>query len=65
MFSVYCSFGSCHGDFYRYTSLGSISDTSPNPSLRRTQDDGHATYQPAYMLTDDALERAGRTNHTS
>ena len=60
----------------RYTSLGSTSDTTPNPALRqstpatkgRSEDvaDGHAhsinagAYLPAYMLTDDTLERAGR-----
>lgn len=39
-----------------YTSLGDPSSTIPNPHLRNP--DG--TYQPAYMLQDESLERAGR-----
>lgn len=39
-----------------YTSIGSVSDTMPNPALRR-QD---AAYARAYELQDASLERAGR-----
>merc|ERR1719183_3028892 len=39
-----------------YTSLGSTLDTQLNPQLRNA--DG--TYRPAYMLTDEGLERHGR-----
>jgi len=50
---------------YRYTSLGGISDTLPNPSLRCGQEDHAVVYQPAYLLADDTLERAGRTKDSS
>jgi len=40
-----------------YTSLGSVSDSVRNPALARAEED---TFLPAYMLGDDALERAGR-----
>lgn len=43
-----------------YTSLGSVSTTSPNPALRYTDADGAVRYKPAYELTDLDLERAGR-----
>ena len=39
-----------------YTSLGSVSDTLPNPALLRP--DG--SYAPAYELQDGSLERNGR-----
>ena len=39
-----------------YTSLGSRSNTSPNPNL--ATNDGK--YQPAFKLQDGSLERAGR-----
>ncbi|EPY50058.1 FAD synthetase [Schizosaccharomyces cryophilus OY26] len=39
-----------------YTSLGGISDTSPNPALKNK--DG--SYSPAYLLPDASLERFGR-----
>lgn len=42
-----------------YTSLGKISDTRPNPALRRS-DSTEEVYFPAYMLEDWSLERAGR-----
>ncbi|GHJ84442.1 hypothetical protein NliqN6_0844 [Naganishia liquefaciens] len=49
-----------------YTSLGSTNNTHPNPCLLRprSEDDNPAvdepTYDPAYMLTDESKERAGR-----
>lgn len=53
----------------RYTSLGGIKDTLPNPSLRRNSvgEDGGSDsfYQPAYLLADDTMERAGRTTKSS
>lgn len=39
-----------------YTSLGSTTSTVRNPDLKR--EDG--SYQPAYSLTDNTLERVGR-----
>lgn len=42
-----------------YTSLGKISDTRPNPALRKS-DCADELYFPAYMLQDWSLERAGR-----
>lgn len=42
-----------------YTSLGSISSTSPNPALRRIVGNT-VTYSPAWHLEDEELERAGR-----
>jgi molybdenum cofactor synthesis domain-containing protein len=42
-----------------YTSLGSVADSVPNPSLARPPVAGGG-FMPAYMLGDDALERAGR-----
>ena len=41
---------------HRYTSLGTIHDTIPNPLLKR--EDG--TYMPAWELKDTSQERAGR-----
>lgn len=43
---------------YGYTSLGSTHNTFPNPELRSL--DEASTWQPAWMLRDDSLERAGR-----
>jgi len=44
-----------------YTSLGLQADSWPNPSLRKTQNDTtEPSFWPAYMLSDWALERAGR-----
>ncbi|KAL4786300.1 hypothetical protein BJX76DRAFT_321497 [Aspergillus varians] len=40
-----------------YTSLGGLSNTDQNPSL---WDPVKHAYRPAYELTDDSLERAGR-----
>lgn len=40
-----------------YTSLGSVDDTIPNPSLAKPDGSGHL---PAYLLADWSLERAGR-----
>lgn len=42
-----------------YTSLGSVSNTSPNPALRLGVDDV-VSYRPAWLLEDEELERAGR-----
>ncbi|EPX71772.1 FAD synthetase [Schizosaccharomyces octosporus yFS286] len=42
-----------------YTSLGGVSDTSPNPALKN--EDG--SYSPAHLLLDDSLERFGRNQN--
>lgn len=47
-----------------YTSIGSIITTEPNPALRRVRD-GVVTYDPAWVLEDDGLERAGRSKKPS
>ena len=39
-----------------YTSLGSLSNTLPNPNLAKK----NGTFEPAFKLQDGALERAGR-----
>ncbi|KAL5338313.1 hypothetical protein BJX70DRAFT_206227 [Aspergillus crustosus] len=41
-----------------YTSLGGLSNTWKNPSLRIAETDD---FRPAYELTDDDLERSGRS----
>ena len=41
----------------RYTSLGGMNDTIPNPALKTS-----TGYDPAYALKDGSLERNGR-NH--
>ena len=43
-----------------YTSLGNIENTHPNPQLKRVDESGIASYQPAYQLSDEDSERAGR-----
>lgn len=43
-----------------YTSLGSMENTHPNPSLQVTDSKGNCSYKPAFLLTDYNLERAGR-----
>ncbi|XP_054285492.1 FAD synthase-like [Macrosteles quadrilineatus] len=43
-----------------YTSLGNKDNTRPNPSLLYTDSDGSQKYQPAWMLSDDSVERNGR-----
>lgn len=44
-----------------YTSLGSPSNTSPNPALAYTDSrTGKEAFRPAYLLEDDSLERKGR-----
>jgi len=42
---------------FGYTSVGNRNNTVPNPHLLN---DDKQTYRPAFELTDDALERAGR-----
>ncbi|CAK1553434.1 unnamed protein product [Leptosia nina] len=42
-----------------YTSIGSVQNTCPNPSLAYSIS-GHIAYKPAWLLTDPAMERAGR-----
>ncbi|CAH0727971.1 unnamed protein product, partial [Brenthis ino] len=42
-----------------YTSIGSMHNTQPNPSLAY-KDVGGTSYRPAWMLKDPSLERAGR-----
>ena len=44
-----------------YTSLGSQSNTSPNPNLANK----NGTFEPAFKLQDGALERAGRGKKAS
>ena len=43
-----------------YTSLGSRSNTLPNPNLAFTDEKGQTAYKHAYELHDGSLERAGR-----
>ena len=43
-----------------YTSLGGCSNTSPNPTLKYTDEKGIEKYKPAYDLQDGSQERAGR-----
>lgn len=42
----------------RYTSLGGMNDTIPNPALKTS-----TGYDPAYALKDGSLERNGRNRH--
>ena len=44
----------------RYTSIGSMENTHPNPDLKVTDDKGIVSYRPAYELTNYQQERAGR-----
>lgn len=45
-----------------YTSLGDKSNTIPNPHLQYDDPEtGTSTYRKACEMTDDTLERAGRT----
>jgi len=44
----------------RYTSIGNVSNTMRNPALRIVAPDGSESYLPAYLLSDQTLERAGR-----
>ena len=44
----------------RYTSLGSMENTHPNPTLQEVDSKGIISYQPAYRLKDGRSERAGR-----
>lgn len=43
-----------------YTSLGSIENTHPNPQLKLVDENGIVSYRPAYKLSDQDSERAGR-----
>ncbi|XP_049865760.1 FAD synthase isoform X2 [Pectinophora gossypiella] len=43
-----------------YTSIGSIHNTWPNPSLAYKSNNGCICYRPAWYLADGSLERAGR-----
>ncbi|KAK7099571.1 hypothetical protein V1264_003694 [Littorina saxatilis] len=51
----YCSLYD-HG----YTSLGSMNNTHPNPSLQIVDSNGIVSYKPAYQLLDNGNERDGR-----
>lgn len=53
-------FASCFYLPFSYTSIGSMEDTHPNPSLRYVTDSGLTEYRPAYALSDFHLERSGR-----
>jgi len=44
-----------------YTSVGSTSNTTPNPLLKFMSRNGSTYYMPAYMLTNEEQERSGRT----
>ena len=44
----------------RYTSLGSMENTHPNPGLQVVDSKGIISYKPAYMLANGDSERAGR-----
>lgn len=46
--------------FFRYTSLGSMENTHPNPDLQEIDEKGVVKYIPAYQLKDSQSERAGR-----
>ncbi|PVD33276.1 hypothetical protein C0Q70_04529 [Pomacea canaliculata] len=43
-----------------YTSLGSMNNTHPNPSLQYFDQNGIIAYKPAYELVEDSRERDGR-----
>ncbi|XP_045175056.2 FAD synthase-like [Mercenaria mercenaria] len=43
-----------------YTSLGSMNNTHPNPSLQYVDENGIVKYKPAYKLEADSQERDGR-----
>lgn len=47
-----------------YTSIGSTATTHPNPALRRMCN-GTVSYDPAWKLEDENLERAGRSKKPS
>lgn len=51
----YCHFLPCS-----YTSIGSVHDTVPNSLLCVDNLNGEEKFQPAYLLSDGRLERAGR-----
>jgi hypothetical protein len=44
------------GGHVRYTSIGKLHDTLPNPALFASKD----KFKPAYLMLDERLERAGR-----
>lgn len=48
-------------NMFRYTSLGNKDNTKPNPLLLNTNNGGSQEYHPAWMLTDDSVERNGRS----
>lgn len=43
-----------------YTSLGSMNNTHPNPSLQYVDENGIVKYKPAYLLEASSEERNGR-----
>ena len=48
-----------------YTSLGSRSNTLPNPHLAFKDEKGHTLYKAAHELEDGSLERAGRVKKSN
>ena len=49
---------------FRYTSLGSMNNTHPNPSLQYVDGSGIVRYKAAYDLLSDDEERDGRNTWT-
>ena len=45
---------------FRYTSIGNIENTVPNPMLETKDAIGRVIYLPAHKLKDEEAERKGR-----
>lgn len=59
-FILNCKIPYCNLYNLGYTSLGSTTNTIPNPYLKSSQCCGTKTHLPAYMLQDGSKERSGR-----